>query len=137
MRDGRMHTGIDFPMPMGAKVGAAGVGVVISAGWNSGGYGNLIKLDHGRGIETRYGHLSAILVSPGQHVVRGQQIARMGSTGRSTGSHLHYEVRIDGNAVNPIPFMKSNDYLIAMQRNGAGTHSMDAVALGGPSSAKR
>ena len=56
----------------------------------------------------------------------------MGSTGRSTGSHLHYVVRIDGRAVNPIPFMKSNDYLLAMQRKGSGTHSMDAVALGGP-----
>ena len=78
----------------------------------------------------------AIMVSAGQHIVRGQQIGRMGSTGRSTGSHLHYEVRIDDHAVNPIPFMKSNDYLLAMQKNG-GTHSMDAVALGGPESAKR
>jgi murein DD-endopeptidase MepM/ murein hydrolase activator NlpD len=72
------------------------------------------------------------MVRSGQRVVRGQQIGRMGSTGRSTGSHLHYEVRIDGRAVNPIPFMKSNEYLLAMQKNGAGTHSMDAVALGGP-----
>ena len=131
------HQGIDLAAPIGTPIYATADGIVVAAGWNSGGYGNLIKVDHGRGIETRYGHLSAILVSPGQHVVRGQQIARMGSTGRSTGSHLHYEVRIDGGAVNPIPFMKSNDYLIAMQRNGAGTHSMDAVALGGPSSAKR
>jgi len=131
------HQGIDLASPVGTPIYATADGVVSAAGWNNGGYGNLIKIDHGRGIETRYGHLSAILVSPGQHVVRGQQIARMGSTGRSTGSHLHYEVRIDGNAVNPIPFMKSNDYLIAMQKNGAGTHSMDAVALGGPTGAKR
>ena len=107
------------------------------AGWNSGGYGNLVKVDHGRGIETRYGHLSAILVRAGQRVTRGQLIGRMGSTGRSTGSHLHYEVRIDGRAVNPIPFMKSTDYLLAMQRNAPAPHSMDAVALGGPTAAKR
>jgi murein DD-endopeptidase MepM/ murein hydrolase activator NlpD len=81
--------------------------------------------------------MSAILVRSGQRVVRGQQIGRMGSTGRSTGNHLHYEVRIDGRAVNPIPFMKSNDYLLAMQQKGGGTHSMDAVALGGPTSLKR
>src|SRR4029453_3150129 len=126
------HQGIDLAAPVGTPIYATADGMVMAAGWNSGGYGNLIKLDHGRGIETRYGHPSALLVSPGQHGVRGQQIARMGSTGRSTGSHLHYEVRIAGAAVDPIPFMKSNDYLIAMQRNGAGTHSMDAVALGGP-----
>ena len=77
--------------------------------------------------------MSAILVSAGQHVVRGQQIGRMGSTGRSTGSHLHYEVRIDNRAVNPIPFMKSTDYLLAMQKTG-GAASMDGghIALGGP-----
>jgi murein DD-endopeptidase MepM/ murein hydrolase activator NlpD len=131
------HMGIDLAGPMGTPIYATADGIVSEAGWNSGGYGNLIKLDHGRGIETRYGHLSAILVHAGQRVTRGQQIARMGSTGRSTGSHLHYEVRIDTRAVNPIPFMKSNDYLLAMQKNGAGTHSMDAVALGGPAGAKR
>ena len=76
--------------------------------------------------------MSAILVRAGQRVTRGQMIGRMGSTGRSTGSHLHYEVRIDSRAVNPIPFMKSSDYLLAMQRKSFGTHSMDAVALGGP-----
>jgi murein DD-endopeptidase MepM/ murein hydrolase activator NlpD len=130
------HQGIDLAAPIGTPVYATADGTVTTAGWNNGGYGNLIKVDHGRGIETRYGHLSAILVSAGQHIVRGQQIGRMGSTGRSTGSHLHYEVRIDDHAVNPIPFMKSNDYLLAMQKNG-GTHSMDAVALGGPESAKR
>ena len=130
------HAGIDLAAPIGTPIYATADGTVTDAGYNNGGYGNLIKIDHGKGIETRYGHLSAILVSPGQRVVRGQQIGRMGSTGRSTGSHLHYEVRIDTRAVNPIPFMKSNDYLLAMQRGG-GSHSMDAVALGGPIAAKR
>ena len=85
----------------------------------------------------RSAHLSGFNTSVGGRVSAGQQIAKMGSTGRSTGSHLHYEVRIDGRAVNPIPFMKSTDYLVAMQRN-ASSHAMDAVALGGPpSGAKR
>jgi murein DD-endopeptidase MepM/ murein hydrolase activator NlpD len=132
------HMGIDLAGPTGTPIYATADGTVGEAGWNSGGYGNLVKLNHGRGVETRYGHLSAILVSAGQRVVRGQMIARMGSTGRSTGSHLHYEVRIEGKAVNPIPFMKSTDYLLAMQRNGAGV-PMDGshVALGGPKAAQR
>ena len=126
-----MHAGIDLAGPYGTPIYATADGKVERAGWNSGGYGNLIELDHGRGIETRYGHLSKVLISAGQQVKRGQLIAYMGSTGRSTGSHLHYEVRIDGKPVNPIPFMKSTDYLVAMQKN-AGTHSMDQIALGGP-----
>ena len=126
------HQGIDLAAAYGTPIYATADGVVTDAGYNNGGYGNLVKIDHGRGIETRYGHMSAILVREGQRVVRGQQIGRMGSTGRSTGNHLHYELRIDGRAVNPIPFMKSNDYLLAMQQKGGGTHSMDAVALGGP-----
>ena len=128
-----MHAGIDLAGPVGTPIYATADATVVEAGYNSGGYGNLIKLNHGRGIETRYGHLSSLMVSPGQRVVRGQQIGRMGSTGRSTGSHLHYEVRIDGRAVNPIPFMKSTDYLLAMQKSGAGA-PMDGhhVALGGP-----
>jgi len=133
-----MHAGIDLAGPIGTPIYATADGVVSAAGYNNGGYGNLVKIDHGRGIETRYGHLSAIMVSPGQHIVRGQQIARMGSTGRSTGSHLHYEVRIDGRAVNPIPFMKSTDYLLAMQKTD-GASSMDGghVALGGPKSSPK
>jgi murein DD-endopeptidase MepM/ murein hydrolase activator NlpD len=131
------HQGIDLAAAYGTPIYATADGTVTDAGFNHGGYGNLVKIDHGRGIETRYGHMSAILVRSGQRVVRGQQIGRMGSTGRSTGNHLHYEVRIDGRAVNPIPFMKSNDYLLAMQQKGGGTHSMDAVALGGPTSLKR
>ena len=82
----------------GTPIYATADGTVLRAGWNSGGYGNLVELDHGRGIITRYGHMSAILVHAGEHVTRGQQIGRMGSTGRSTGNHLHYEVRIDGRA---------------------------------------
>jgi hypothetical protein len=75
--------------------------------------------------------MSAVLVHAGDHVTRGEQIGRMGSTGRSTGNHLHYEVRIDGRPVNPIPFMKSTDYVLAMQKR-SGAASMDAVAMGGP-----
>ena len=126
-----MHAGIDLAGAIGTAIYATADGTISEAGWNSGGYGNLVKIDHGRGIETRYGHLSGMIVKAGQRVQRGQLIGRMGSTGRSTGSHLHYEVRIEGRAVNPIPFMKSTDYLVAMQRNTS-THSMDAVALGGP-----
>jgi murein DD-endopeptidase MepM/ murein hydrolase activator NlpD len=126
-----MHAGIDLAGPSGTPIYATADGNVRRSGWNRGGYGNLIELDHGRGIETRYGHLSRILVRAGQQVKRGQLIGYMGSTGRSTGSHLHYEVRIEGKPVNPIPFMKSTDYLVAMQKN-ATTHSMDAIALGGP-----
>ena len=124
------HAGIDLAAPVGTPIYATADGIVSDAGYNSGGYGNLIKLDHGKGIETRYGHLSAILVAAGQRVTRGQMIGRMGSTGRSTGSHLHYEVRIDGRPVNPIPFMKSTDYLVAM-RAGSGP-ALDQVAMGGP-----
>ena len=126
-----MHPVIDLAGPMGTPIYATADGTVLRAGWNSGGYGNLIEIDHGKGIATRYGHLSAILVHAGDVIHRGDLIGRMGSTGRSTGSHLHYEVRIDGRPVNPIPFMKSTDYLVAMQRR-VGAQSMDAVAVGGP-----
>lgn len=131
------HMGIDLAGPSGTPIHATADGTIVEAGWNSGGYGNLIKVDHGRGIETRYAHLSRILVRPGERVTRGQVIGRMGSTGRSTGSHLHYEVRIEGKAVNPVPFMKSTDYLLAMQRSGGGKPMHGAVALGGPQEAKR
>jgi murein DD-endopeptidase MepM/ murein hydrolase activator NlpD len=125
-----MHPGIDLAGKYGTPIYATADGTVLRAGWNSGGYGNLVELDHGRGITTRYGHMSAILVRAGDHVTRGQEIGRMGSTGRSTGNHLHYEVRIDGRPVNPIPFMKSTDYVLAMQKK-ADSASMDAI--GGPS----
>jgi murein DD-endopeptidase MepM/ murein hydrolase activator NlpD len=130
-----MHPGIDLAGQYGTPIYATADGTVLRAGWNSGGYGNLVEIDHGRGITTRYGHMSIILVSEGQHVTRGQQVGRMGSTGRSTGNHLHYEVRIDGRAVNPIPFMKSTDYVLAMQHR-ANAASMESLAIGGPGGGK-
>ena len=120
-----MHAGIDLAGPIGTPIYATADGVVGRSEWATG-YGNLVELDHGRGIQTRYGHLSKSLVGAGQRVKRGDMIAMMGSTGRSTGSHLHYEVRIDGKAVNPIPFMQSSAYLQSVQRRAA------AVAIGGP-----
>ena len=131
-----MHAGIDLAGAVGTSIYATADGIISDAGYNSDGYGNLVKIDHGRGIETRYGHLSAMIVRAGQRVKRGELIGRMGSTGRSTGSHLHYEVRIDGRAVNPVPFMKSTDYLVAMQRK-AGAAPMEQIALGGPSGGQR
>jgi len=119
-----MHAGVDIPGPIGTSIYATADGVVARGEWANG-YGNLVELDHGKGIQTRYGHLSAILVQPGMRVTRGQLIARMGSTGRSTGSHLHYEVRLDGHAVNPMPFLQSANYLVAMQTRGN-------LAVGGP-----
>ena len=123
-----MHAGIDLAGPIGTPIYATADATVGRSQWVSG-YGNLIELDHGRGIQTRYGHLSRSMVSVGQRVKRGDVIALMGSTGRSTGSHLHYEVRIDGKAVNPAPFMQSSDYLQVVQRRAA---AATQVAMGGP-----
>lgn len=101
-RTARMHYGIDIPGPAGTPVQAAESGVVRFAG-PAGGYGNLIEIVHGGGIATRYGHLSRILVPAGRPVARGETIALMGSTGRSTGSHLHFELRDGGRARDPLP----------------------------------
>jgi len=116
---GAMHAGIDMAGAHGEPVYAAATGTVLQAG-RSGGYGNLVELSHGKGIDTRYGHLSAIVVKPGEHVEKGQLIGRMGSTGRSTGTHLHYEVRVDGHAVNPRPFLEASSYVLAAQAEAAG-----------------
>lgn len=126
-----MHAGVDIPGPYATPIYATADGIVKRAQW-AGGYGNLVELDHGRGIQTRYGHLSSLLVSPGTLVKRGQMIALMGSTGRSTGNHLHYEVRLDGVAVNPIPFLQKSDYLVAMQKRSA----PGGTAMGGPAKAE-
>ena len=99
------HPGMDIANDMGTPIVATADGVVEYAGWNSGGYGNMVDIDHGNGIMTRYGHASQVVVSTGQHVKRGQLIAYMGSTGFSTGPHVHYEVHVNGNRVNPISYL--------------------------------
>ena len=101
-----MHAGIDFRQKTGGKVRATGAGTVIHAG-TSGGYGNMVEIDHGNGITTRYGHLSKILVKEGDLVDEGDLIALSGSTGRSTGPHLHYEVRRNGTAIDPMRFLNA------------------------------
>jgi len=103
-RAARMHHGIDIPGRAGTPVYAAEDGVVRFAG-RAGGYGNLIEIVHPGGARTRYGHLAAILVPAGTQVARGEAIARMGSTGRSTASHLHFELRTNGRAVDPLPYL--------------------------------
>ena len=127
-RRAAMHAGVDLAGPIGTPIHATADGIVNRSEWVTG-YGNLVEINHGRGIQTRYGHLSRSLVTPGQRVKRGDVIALMGSTGRSTGSHLHYEVRLDGKAVNPVPFMQTNDYLLALQHRAVNPAT---VAMGGP-----
>ena len=105
-RWGRMHSGADFAGPHGTPIYATADGVVTHAGWQSG-YGRLVKIQHQFGIETRYAHQSKIRVKVGQRVSRGQRIGDMGNTGRSTGTHLHYEVRVGGKAVNPMIYIKA------------------------------
>ena len=99
-----MHTGLDFRGDTGDPIHATAAGTVVGAGW-SGGYGRMVEIDHGNGLSTRYGHLSQIDVKVGDEIRIGQVIGRMGSTGRSTGPHLHYETRIDGDAVDPQKFL--------------------------------
>jgi murein DD-endopeptidase MepM/ murein hydrolase activator NlpD len=103
-RWGRMHEGIDLGAAYGTPIAAAGAGTVIYAGW-LGGYGNLTVIDHGGGLSTAYGHQSQIGVSVGQHVEQGQIIGNVGSTGHSTGPHLHFEVRVNGQAVDPLGYL--------------------------------
>jgi len=106
MRWGRMHRGIDIAAPIGTPIVAAAPGEVVVAGWNSGGYGNLVKLKHPDGSLTLYAHNNKVLVQKGQEVDQGQQIAEMGNTGRSTGPHLHFEIHPkDQGAKNPLAYL--------------------------------
>ena len=102
----RMHSGVDFAAGLGTPLYATADGVVVHAGWQSG-YGRLVKIQHEFGIETRYAHMSKLRVKVGQRVSRGQRIGDMGASGRVTGVHLHYEVRVGGKAVNPMIYIKA------------------------------
>lgn len=104
-RDGRFHTGLDFPAPAGTPVGAAAAGRVTYAGWHTGGWGWLVTIAHGRGVRTMYAHLSRVDVGVGQRIVSGGTVGLVGSSGRSTGPHLHFEVRVRGAAVDPLRFL--------------------------------
>ncbi|MET0363704.1 MAG: M23 family metallopeptidase [Sphingobium sp.] len=112
------HAGLDFPGAYGQPILAASEGRISFVGQRSG-YGNCIEVDHGHGIMTRYAHLSGFVARPGQTVTRGQQIARMGSTGRSTGTHLHFEVRVNGAAVDPRPFLEAKNHVLEARQDAA------------------
>ena len=101
-----LHSGMDFRAPMGSEARVTAPGTVVSAGWN-GGYGRMVEVEHADGFTTRYGHLSKILVKKGQQLSAGDIVGKVGSTGRSTGPHLHYEVRRNGEALNPSRFLKA------------------------------
>jgi murein DD-endopeptidase MepM/ murein hydrolase activator NlpD len=121
-----MHAGVDLPGPIGTPIYATADGIVARSEWASG-YGNLVEIDHGHGIATRYGHMSQLLVPAGRPVKRGDLIGLMGSTGRSTGSHLHYEVRLDGRAVDPVPFLEGDNYVTALNTIAAAPVQVAAV----------
>lgn len=100
-RWGRLHAGLDFAAPTGTEVYASAAGTVTFSGWNSGGYGYLVIISHGNGVQTYYGHNSALACTVGQTVSQGQLIAKVGNTGRSYGAHCHFEIRVDGVPYNP------------------------------------
>ncbi|MDE2562898.1 MAG: M23 family metallopeptidase [Sphingomonadales bacterium] len=113
------HPGIDFPGPVGSPIFAAATGRVVWAGPRSG-YGNCVEVDHGNGLMTRYGHMSRVEAHIGEQVRAGEEIGKIGSTGRSTGPHLHFEVRVNGQAVNPRPFLEANVNVQQEERAGSG-----------------
>ncbi len=115
----RAHSGIDLGAPVGTPVYATADGVISRASW-FGGYGLFISIEHGGDLQTRYGHMSRLNVADGQKVRKGDVIGFVGSTGRSTGPHLHYEVRVDGAAVNPIPYMQGDRLAATAEQGGKG-----------------
>ncbi len=135
------HNGVDIPAPRGTPIYATADGVVGRAQWVSG-YGKYVEINHGATIQTRYGHMSEIAAVSGQRVRKGDIIGYVGSTGRSTGNHLHYEVRINGTPVNPVAFVQTQETLASL-RSGATVQvaatpappaaPTPATAQGGPS----
>jgi peptidoglycan hydrolase-like protein with peptidoglycan-binding domain len=121
-RDGYTHTGVDFPVPYGRPVGAAGVGTTIFAGYNSGGYGNLVVIQHRLGFTSWYAHLSSITAWVGEPVVGGTLIGYVGSTGNSTGPHLHFEVRRYDTPIDPAPLLLPTLATAARSPGGARPH---------------
>ena len=124
----KFHEGMDFASLTGTPVYATGDATVTTAGWHSG-YGNMIELNHGYNYTTRYAHLSKILVQPGQRVKRGDKIGEVGNTGKSTGSHLHYEVRYNGQPRNPVNYyfqdLTPEQYAEMVRAAEAAAHVMD------------
>lgn len=118
---GAMHAGLDFRGPIGSPIYAAAKGRISFAGVKSG-YGNCIEISHGNGLITRYAHMSAFRTKLGQKVAAGDVIGAIGSTGRSTGPHLHFEVRINGRAVNPRPFLEAAPHVLEEARAGSADH---------------
>jgi len=115
----RGHKGIDLAGPTGTPIYATADGVVSRADWFSS-YGLYVSLEHGGSLQTRYGHMSRLNVAAGQRVRKGEIIGYVGSTGRSTGPHLHYEVRVNGEAVNPIPYMQADEFQLAQADSSLG-----------------
>lgn len=113
--EGEFHAGVDISAAIGTPVHAAADGIVYSAEYVGGGYGKMVVIDHGNGMRTRYAHLSAFEVVPGQEIRRGEVIALSGNTGRVTAPHLHYEVRMGGTAVNPYPYLMRSAMLQHVQ----------------------
>ncbi|MDR1870377.1 MAG: M23 family metallopeptidase [Deltaproteobacteria bacterium] len=112
------HQGLDLSAPTGTIIYAPADGVVLSSDWSKSGYGLMVTIDHGFGLSTRYAHLSESLVTPGQSVLRGQPMAKVGSTGRSTGPHLHYETILGGVPVDPLFFVPSAQSLLKEAAGG-------------------
>lgn len=124
----KFHAGVDFPARSGTAIQAAGDGTVVEAGWHQG-YGNCVKISHGYGYETLYGHMFRMNVRPGEKVKKGQKIGEVGDTGLSTAPHLHYEVHYKGNPINPINFCMDQlsplEYQALVRMANAGSQSLD------------